>query len=121
MPPAPQIAPSALGGLAGHFLFLPRPASTELRLHARRYRHNFIDLHVLLRRIERVTGSVEFLGWFEHHLRAEGGSGIVSGKQGLEFTDELLGGSLFAAVPLVSKKSLPRVQTGFFEHARFSA
>jgi hypothetical protein len=35
-----------------------------------------------------VSGGVEFLGG----LRAEGCTGIVTGEQGLEFTDDLLGG-----------------------------
>ena len=39
-----------------------------------------------------MTGSVEFLGRFEHGLRAEGSPGIVAGEQGLEFADDLLGG-----------------------------
>ena len=30
-------------------LLLPRPAPPELHLHARRDRHNLVDLHVLLR------------------------------------------------------------------------
>jgi len=38
-----------------------------------------------------VAGGVEFLGWLEHRLRAEGGSGIVTGEQGLKFADDLLG------------------------------
>jgi len=39
-----------------------------------------------------MAGGVEFLGRLENRLRAEGGSGIVSGEQGLKFTDDLLGG-----------------------------
>ena len=38
-----------------------------------------------------MAGGVEFLGRLEHSLRTEGGPGIVAGKQGLEFTDDLLG------------------------------
>ena len=40
-----------------------------------------------------MAGGVEFLGRFEHGLGTEGGPGIVSGKQCLEFADDLLGGS----------------------------
>ncbi|MFZ4778971.1 MAG: hypothetical protein ACOYM3_26695 [Terrimicrobiaceae bacterium] len=36
---------------------------------------------------------MEFLGWLEYRLRAEGGPSVVAGEQGLEFTDDLLGGS----------------------------
>jgi len=71
---------------------LPRPAPPELRLHARRDRHNFIDLHVFVRRIQRMAGSVEFLGRLEHGLSAEGSPSIVAGEQSLEFADDLLGG-----------------------------
>ena len=49
-------------------------------------------LHVLLRRIQRVAGGVEFLGWLEHCRRAECRPGIVLGEQGLKFADDLLGG-----------------------------
>ena len=35
---------------------------------------------------------MEFLGRLENCLRAEGSPGVVSGEQGLEFTDDLLGG-----------------------------
>jgi len=33
---------------------------------------------------------VEFLGEFEHGLRAEGGPGAVAGEQGLDLADDLL-------------------------------
>jgi hypothetical protein len=39
-----------------------------------------------------VAGGVEFLGWLEYSLCADGGSGVVSGEQGLEFADDLLCG-----------------------------
>ena len=68
------------------------PAPPELRLHARRDRHNFVDLHVLLCRIQRVAGGVEFLGGLEHGFCAQGGPGVVAGEQGLELTDDFLGG-----------------------------
>lgn len=45
-----------------------------------------------------MAGSVEFLGRLEHGLRAEGGSGIVSGEQGLEFADDLLCGGFWDQV-----------------------
>ncbi|MCX6972331.1 MAG: hypothetical protein NTV93_19580 [Verrucomicrobia bacterium] len=38
-----------------------------------------------------MAGGVEFVGGLEHGLRAEGGPGVVSGEQGLQFTDDLLG------------------------------
>jgi len=41
-----------------------------------------------------VADSVEFLGGLEHGLRAEGSPRVVSGEQGLEFADQLLGGYL---------------------------
>jgi hypothetical protein len=47
-----------------------------------------------------VAGGVEFLGRFEHGLGTEGGPGIVSGKQCLEFADDLLGGGLRDQVAL---------------------
>ena len=70
---------------------LPRPTPPTLRLRARRDRTPIVDLHVLLRRIQRVACGMEFLGRLEHGLRAEGGPGVVSDKQGLGFTDDLLG------------------------------
>ena len=39
-----------------------------------------------------MAGSVEFLGRLEHGLRAECGTGVVAGEQGLEFADDLLRG-----------------------------
>ena len=39
-----------------------------------------------------MSGRAEFLGGLEHGLRAECGPGVMSGEQGLEFTDDLLGG-----------------------------
>ena len=39
-----------------------------------------------------MEGGVEFRGRLEHGLRAEGGSGVVAREQGLEFTDDFLGG-----------------------------
>ena len=72
-------------------LFIAASAS-KLRLHARSDRHDLVDLHVLLRRIQRVAGSVEFLGRLEDRLGTEGRPGVVAGEQGLEFPDDLLGG-----------------------------
>lgn len=73
-------------------LFLPRSPPHELRLHAGRHRHHLFDLHVLIRRLKRVAGSVKFLSRLEHRLRAERSPGIVASEQGLEFTDDLFGG-----------------------------
>ncbi len=39
-----------------------------------------------------MAGGVEFLGRLEHRLRTQGGPGIVSGEQCLEFADDLLCG-----------------------------
>ncbi len=40
-----------------------------------------------------MARGVEFLGWLEQSLRAQRGPGIVADEQGLEFADDLLGGS----------------------------
>ena len=68
------------------------PAPPEPRLHARRDRNNLIDLHVLLSRIQRVAGRVEFLGGLENCLGTQGSSGVVAPEQGSKFADDLLGG-----------------------------
>jgi|GEM_PF-4281813 len=45
-----------------------------------------------------MAGGVEFLGWLEHGFCTQGGPGVVSGEQGLEFTDDLLGGGFWDQV-----------------------
>ena len=35
---------------------------------------------------------MKFLGWLEHGFRAQRSPGVVSGEQGLEFTDDFFGG-----------------------------
>jgi hypothetical protein len=52
-----------------------------------------------------VTGGVEFLGRLENRLRTQGVPGVVSGEQGLEFTDDLLGGGFRDQVGLCQSTS----------------
>jgi len=74
------------------FVELLIPASsTELRLHARRDWHDFIDFHVFFRRIERVARGGELLSRLEHCFGTQGRPGVVAGEQGLQFADDLLG------------------------------
>ena len=40
----------------------------------------FVDLHVLLLRIQRIADGVKFLGGLENRLRAESGPGLVAGE-----------------------------------------
>ena len=117
----PAGAAPSFSARSQHFagLLLPRPAPPKLCLHARRGRNNFIDLHVLLRRIHHMAGRVEFLRRLEHGLRAEGGPGVVSGEQGLEFADDPGPHSplYFSASYAEGPVSMPRCMNLFASHA----
>ena len=47
-----------------------------------------------------MVGGVEFLGGLENRLRAECCPGVVVDEQGLEFSDDLLGGGFRDQVAL---------------------